>query len=172
MKCSPRSRVPPSHPSTFYCDHRRQIPEVLFTLVNLSRLNLAGTKIGPMQGAQLEERLRLDSLTVNADACDATVPADASSSPETPAEAQEVQQQDGSHTTNAVGGCQATPGRKCVSRPTSVPDHRLPEIRDKVVRGIRVPRRHAQGIFVRMRCIDRGGNPGISADTQELYILG
>ncbi|CAM9668875.1 unnamed protein product, partial [Hapterophycus canaliculatus] len=109
-----------------------EIPEVLFALVNLSRLNLAGTKLGPVQGVQLEERLRLDSLTVNADAFHAPVPGDDSSSAEKPASPNELQQQAVSHATNAVGGFQAVPGRKCVSRPTSVPDHRLPEIRDKM----------------------------------------
>ncbi|CAM9433698.1 unnamed protein product [Scytosiphon promiscuus] len=107
-----------------------EIPEVLFALVNLSRLNLAGTKIGPAQGAQLEEKLRLDSLTVNADAFAAAAPGDASPSEEMPAPSAELEQQAESQTTTAVGGFQAIPGRRCISRPTSVPDHRLPEIKD------------------------------------------
>lgn len=102
-----------------------QIPEVLFALVNLSRLNLAGTMLGRAQGKQLEDRLRLDELSVNAGA--AAGPEDADSSVEsTPSQGRP--QQHGFE----KGGFRAVPGNKRVSRPTSVPEHRLPEIRDKV----------------------------------------
>ncbi|CAM9515707.1 unnamed protein product [Ectocarpus fasciculatus] len=102
-----------------------EIPEVLFALVNLSRLNLAGTMLGPAQGKQLEDRLRLDALSVNADA--AAGPEDADSSVESPP-SQARQQKHGFE----KGVLHVVPGNKRVSRPTSVPEHRLPEIRDKM----------------------------------------
>lgn len=119
-----------------------QIPEVLFTLVNLSRLNLAGTMLGPEQGRQLDERLRLDTLAVNASA-GASLAADNAPMPDDPTtrsaqptpqqEGQQQQQQQQRELDNASrNGSGGEPGRKCISRPTSVPDHRLPEIRDKV----------------------------------------
>lgn len=120
-----------------------QIPEVLYTLVNLSRLNLAGSKLGPAQGRQLEERLRLDTLAVNADAV-APVATDSAPTPDdhTTSSAQPESRREGhpqrceqdNATRNSINS--ADRGRKCISRPTSVPDHRLPEIRDKV----RVPK--------------------------------
>lgn len=97
--------------------------------------------LGPEQGRQLEERLRLDSLSVNADAV-AAKPEDPGSSfspPAKPLLPQEPQQQhhlrresDGATDTRSSGGGGINPGKKSVTRPTSVPDHRLPEIRDQV----------------------------------------
>ncbi|CAM9259846.1 unnamed protein product, partial [Discosporangium mesarthrocarpum] len=42
-----------------------EIPESILLLVNLARLSLAGTRIGREQGAIIEGRLRLDSLSVS-----------------------------------------------------------------------------------------------------------
>eukprot|EP00752_Nemacystus_decipiens_P018201 g16330.t1 len=120
-----------------------QIPEVLFSLVNLSRLNLAGTMLGPEQGRQLDKRLRLDTLAVNANA-DASVAAadithtadgDATTCSAQPTECHEGKKERQCEPDNIPsrnGSSSAEPGRKCISRPACVPDHRLPEIRDKV----------------------------------------
>lgn len=114
--------------------------------MNLSRLNLAGTMLGPVQGVQLEERLRLDSLSVNADAfASAAAETEASPTPDDPTtfySAQLAPRQEGQRQQREPGSARrnsnsAEPGRKCVSRPASVPDHRLPEIRDKVCMYIR-----------------------------------
>ena len=135
----------------------------MFALVNLSRLNLAGTMLGPEQGRRLDQRLRLDTLAVNASAA-ASVAAD--NTPPTPGDPttcsaqqptprqkglphqQQQQQQQQQRELDSCGsrngsGNGGEPGRKCISRPTSVPDHRLPEIRDKVDKKESSPKSHA-----------------------------
>lgn len=104
-----------------------QIPEALFSLVNLAHLSLAGTLLGPTQGEQLEARLRLDSICVNPDAPPShPPPSQASTTPEQRAEG-------GSNTPLPVDGrVQLASVRRRVCRSTSVPDQRLHELRDQV----------------------------------------
>lgn len=91
--------------------------------------------LGPEQGGQLEERLRLDSLSINAEAATPTSDkhkdsAATSSSADClpPPEPQQPRESD----CRVKRSGHAAPGKKSVIRPTTVPDHRLPEIKDKV----------------------------------------
>lgn len=103
-----------------------QVPEVLFSLVNLAHLNLANTLLGPLQGEQIDAKLRLDFLCVNADA--------APPSPVTNASPLQPQ----NHLPGATGNAyldknsKSSNGGRCVSRATHVPYHRLPQVKQQV----------------------------------------
>ena len=91
------------------------MPKVLFTLVNLARLNLAGTMLGPEQGARLEAALRLDSLCVNENA----------PPPPVIPTSQQREQTDLRRSLSSIAASHD-------SRTVFVPEHRLREIQDKV----------------------------------------
>lgn len=103
-----------------------QVPDVLFSLVNLARLNLARTLLGPIQGQQIDAELRLDFLCVNADA--------APPSPMTNASPLQPQKQLPTATGNAFldKGSKPINGGRYVSRATHVPYHKLPQVKQQV----------------------------------------
>lgn len=96
----------------------KQIPEALFTLVNLARLSLAGTKLGPAQGSQLEAALRLDTLTVDADAVPPPAPLSERNQPREQQQQLKMPIEKGKR-----GGTQVT---------TLVPLERLPNVKEQV----------------------------------------
>lgn len=105
----------------------RQIPEVLFTLVNLARLNLGGTRMGPSQGEQLEASLRLDCLFVNTDAPPPPPPA--------PTGQEQTRHKNEAKISSSVyphAEFEPVYGNKAINRSILVPERRLPEFRDQV----------------------------------------
>lgn len=131
-----------------------QTPEVLYTLVNLARLSLADTLLGPVQGEELEARLRLDTLCTNGDA---PPPPSSPASQKEPHQDEEnmhtqpKHEQDpmeqlslGNDMADAATPDQEVPpqsGARCFRRTTAVPAERLPEIRDQVRKGVHISRR-------------------------------
>lgn len=114
----------PPTPSIFPSGKTFQIPQCLFTLVNLARLSLAGSRLGPAQGSQLEEKLRLDTLTINPNA---VLPPKATSDHQQQQQPQHVETPNGpaarGRRINAKGLTQIS---------TSVPAGRLSELREQV----------------------------------------
>ncbi|CAM9197393.1 unnamed protein product [Ascophyllum nodosum] len=101
-----------------------QVPEGLLSLVNLSHLNLAGTLLGPAQGEQIDAKLRLDFLCVNADA--------APPPPVTTSPSQQQKLSDTTIDTPVSRESRLVGGGRCISRATHVSRHRLPEIQHQV----------------------------------------
>ena len=96
--------------------------------MNLSHLNLAGTLLGPAQGEQIDAKLRLDFLCVNADA--------APPPPVTTSPSQQQKLSDTTIDTPVSRESRLVGGGRCISRATHVSRHRLPEIQHQVRRTI------------------------------------
>lgn len=118
----------------------RQVPQALFALVNLARLSLSGTRVGPVQGARLETKLRLDTLTVNPNASPPPQPPEPASDPEQgDMQERRKHKEKQQHRPETLSPPSTAASLRLLNRngdadvSTTVPASRLPELREKVV---------------------------------------